>query len=1272
MELECPESQVDQLHAKVREKVGQIKRLRQHYEQLSQDMAKACHAEDAPAVSPAYREVNERLDKLLAELPGIEDRTGELAQERRKALEDAGNLRREKRKQDIADAKSKLLQLQKEVAQRKMASAQDALRPASPRGRSLGNSQPPPLPFERRGVPEVDREGCENSGSSAETPLAPPKASAKAKSFPAGPPPPAGTRSAGQSPRGSLPKGPPPPPKAKAKGPAPPLCKAKAKARTRFSTASSERDPADGEEDVDEDADASTMSARLVQVHWRPSQGPLKAGDMFVDNDGYLEGVREIMQRMGDQNRADRMRQSMVDFESRLPMASEARAATEQPQPDPAAGPEGSGRRRRRHTVFSPGEVPVLELPHHQLEEFFQAREATFDIGARASCASTVSTLIVDATHKQLLEIMVRSEVILRQGGFSNLSPGEAVEQAVAQLLHAVEQCDYTRLRPEMLLDLRKVAASHLERDQNILSFVESRGGIDALSKLEHPHLHRLLYGLIRIPAVPARLEYMAFVARSREDIGHCRDNLRVLRRALENVSNRLSGFARFWSITLKLGNTLNAGSSAPTAEQGFKLSTLPKLLELKSPLRKELTLLHFVLLWMTPAEIEELCNVELLLSLKDAQSKRAYTVHSELMTQLEGFRDLSMLVNTGRYKEQSVARRTAADPAEEPDESFCSSMRSFVEESRHDFVDLYHLGNQVFEGYKRVGLCFGDLSYVYPPPKEDQDKKRDLFDVLCKFIASVHKAHDEILALGLARDVGLHAQLQLPFMGGEFSLALQARDAEEHPGAFVESNAAATVSDTSQQPAATSKLVPATSCQQPAVSDASQQPAVACAQRPAASNQPATSCQHPAVSDADLLCAIDMESRPASIDLQPPRSAAKSEDVVETMLQEEHAQSETVDSASPACDIQVSVSCTPKGSPARQPLSDTIAASPDREGPLISRGALQILGQLQLPKSPLKSPLLRTPNRRDVGVNFQESEVSSAIQPDATAETAKCSTEADLKKEDPQHNPLKDLLGSLPAISADFGQETFSGQAPTTPHLAVEPISPSTPDTPATPTVPPPSRGIAQHMQYRLQHWAQGAPASLGMPGQPAVSPGALSSISSRTSTPEYTRSRKSLTRQADRAVADVLGSSASRIRGADMESIASWRITESSTSSPPRSLSPSSGESRDSSFGADSRNQDLRTQIRTEFRRRKSRGAPLNQTLESLQAFPLMAERADGFDSPRPTGSRVYPLTPVMERGETPFRSAPRLTCQAVSELPGLPLRQRLTSNDLASASR
>ena len=68
---------------------------------------------------------------------------------------------------------------------------------------------------------------------------------------------------------------------------------------------------------------------------------------------------------------------------------SKVRHAEVQPAPGTAALDEATSE------VFNAmTDVPVLELQHHQLEEFFQARAAAFDISARTSCATDVTSLI--------------------------------------------------------------------------------------------------------------------------------------------------------------------------------------------------------------------------------------------------------------------------------------------------------------------------------------------------------------------------------------------------------------------------------------------------------------------------------------------------------------------------------------------------------------------------------------------------------------------------------------------------------------------------------------------------------------------------------------------------------------------------------------------------------------------------------------------------------------------------------------------------------------
>lgn len=508
----------------------------------------------------------------------------------------------------------------------------------------------------------------------------------------------------GRTSRSSLPK--PPPPKAK---PAP-----KAKVRAQAPDEETERE--DG------------TSSRLVNLHWRASQAPPEETEIFVGKDGYLQCMSTMMERWG-MDRAERMRQSIQSFEGRAgAVEAERHDAEREAERDPKQTPS----RRRRKTVFNAADVvPIPELPQNQLEDLFAARAATFDIGARSASTSDVSSLIVDSTHQRILDLMVRSEAMQRQRESGNIRI-DAVEHAVTELLATLQSCDFSRLTRSVLNDLRKVVVHHLEGGHNILSFVESRG-VEALSRLEHPHLHQLLYGVLRIPGISTRLECMDLVAKFPAELESCREDLQILRRALLQIRDRQAAFRSFWSMAMHLGNTLN-GSAAG----GFRLSSLSKLLDLKSPDRKEMTFFHFVLLQLPPATVEALTDLELLNALKTASSKRTHTVHQDVLVHLDGFRRLEGLVATGSFKGESI-------PAMDGD-PFHRAMADFVRESQGACAELWASSMQVFQSYRDMGIFFQDLSYVYPPPGgAEEDRRKDLFGVLGNFVAECAKAQQEI-----------------------------------------------------------------------------------------------------------------------------------------------------------------------------------------------------------------------------------------------------------------------------------------------------------------------------------------------------------------------------------------------------------------------------------------------------------------------------------------------------------------------------------------------
>lgn len=687
------EEELQRLSTKVQEALEEVQHVRDRVKKMCHELGQVDISEKAPT-SQADEAYTTKLKTLLSSV-SQEAPTGPATTPQEADRKDIGR--------KLIAERDEVLSLEKELAalqlslkeadppgHLKEASPED-LQSALPRALSTG----PEGPVDRAVLPERAPEGQTDADSGelekkdACADIAP-----KAKAMAACP---------GRTSRSSLPK--PPPPKAK---PAP-----KAKVRAQA---------------PDEEAEDGT-SSRLVNLHWRASQAPPEETEIFVGKDGYLQCMSTMMERWGI-DRADRMRQSIQSFEDR---AGAVEAERHDAERDVERDPKQTPSRRRRKTVFNAADVvPIPELPQNRLEDLFAARAATFDIGARSSSTSDVSSLIVDSTHQRILDLMVRSEAMQRQRESGNIR-NDAVEHAVTELLATLQSCDFSRLTRSVLNDLRKVVVHHLEGGHNILSFVESRG-VEALSRLEHPHLHQLLYGVLRIPGISTRLECMDLVAKFPAEMESCREDLQILRRALLQIRDRQAAFRAFWTMAMHLGNTLN-GSAAG----GFRLSSLSKLLDLKSPDRKEMTLFHFVLLQLPCATVEALTDPELLNALKMASSKRTHTVHQDVLVHLDGFRRLEGFVATGSFKGERIPRMDGSDP-------FHQAMADFVRESQSACAELWASSMQVFQSYRDMGIFFQDLSYVYPPPGgAEEDRRKDLFGVLGNFVAECAKAQQEI-----------------------------------------------------------------------------------------------------------------------------------------------------------------------------------------------------------------------------------------------------------------------------------------------------------------------------------------------------------------------------------------------------------------------------------------------------------------------------------------------------------------------------------------------
>jgi len=459
------------------------------------------------------------------------------------------------------------------------------------------------------------------------------------------------------------------------------------------------------------DGDENSGGKRLVNFHYRNSVAP-KEEEVNTVDDSYINGmVAHLDMSPRKRKTSIRLSANFSEFEKsvgfgdvfRFDSNADADCDTPQCSPSPSPAPRKESdlatpvagcrsvadltplaspsadtalqttptpcgtRRARRNTVFCE-ESTVAELSQRKLEEFFQVKAAAIDCRPRASVggAGAVRTLISDPKHLQLIDILVKKEAILSH---PHLKGQKSVEAAVESLVSAFRACDYKHASPQALEDIRKVTVAHLQDQsrQTILQFVE-RHGEEKMDTLEHPHLHRLLYGALRIPAINVRLECMVTEATKEESLGHCRTALETLHAGLLAISGVLHPLGSFFAAARQLGNKVNqdsSNSSAAVSGHGFKMSSLVKLLECKSHMQKEISLFHFALLLMPAEEVAQMCESSAIEDLQRAKAARSFTVYQVCMEFFDDFQQIRKLVETGKYKDKEIPADLRIEEAE-------------------------------------------------------------------------------------------------------------------------------------------------------------------------------------------------------------------------------------------------------------------------------------------------------------------------------------------------------------------------------------------------------------------------------------------------------------------------------------------------------------------------------------------------------------------------------------------------------------------------------
>jgi len=79
----------------------------------------------------------------------------------------------------------------------------------------------------------------------------------------------------------------------------------------------------------------------------------------------------------------------------------------------------------------------------------------------------------------------------------------------------------------------------------------------------------------------------------------------------------------------------------------------------------------------------------------------------------------------------------------------------------------LFKFGMNMFMAYQELAMFLDDLKAVHPPPKEDQDDKKDLFSVFHQFFMTIAKVRAEVQEQKLDQDVKQSFGIKLPYTDG-------------------------------------------------------------------------------------------------------------------------------------------------------------------------------------------------------------------------------------------------------------------------------------------------------------------------------------------------------------------------------------------------------------------------------------------------------------------------------------------------------------------------
>lgn len=384
----------------------------------------------------------------------------------------------------------------------------------------------------------------------------------------------------------------------------------------------------------------------------------------------------------------------------------------------------------------------------------------------------TAAALGGDAPCQMLLDEKKQLEMLgitLRRHELQNKEKGVRGFAAILSIKCAILRCDFECVDIECLSVIRTIIRQHDLDGQPVCGFVMSHGEA-ALEGLKHSMEHRLVYELSKVPQIVDRLECMLFNATFQDCLCCYRRALERHQKVLEMLNAKRETIQRFFMTALRLGQSLNRKSkrTSQAQVQSFALASLEKLAEAKSTKLPRLSVLHFVLALMSQRDADALFDAEDRSLLQEAKVLKTDKVFTDCLELLQGLYGVQQICDTGKYVRPenglvvTIERRRKSLPPQPPsaagespsedevgavdsDDLFHEVMEEFVSSNLKAAEDLAEGACGLMLLYKELAIYFDDVRNVYPPPRSDNDSRKDLVEVFHKFAIQIHQHREEV-----------------------------------------------------------------------------------------------------------------------------------------------------------------------------------------------------------------------------------------------------------------------------------------------------------------------------------------------------------------------------------------------------------------------------------------------------------------------------------------------------------------------------------------------